>query len=338
MPSAPLFYKPLLDAQARSAPVGDEIVHDVEARQVNFAFVKHPDGEQSIKPTTLGAAALGQSDAKAAVEKTFTGLNDFVKARGGVLDGIKLAVDDAGWIANRTGTTIDKHPEVFDELDLEQAARIGRSWAQQAEEELGSHMEARVTNGTLDVGPNISRILSTLWSGKAPKTTDEDAAVVGVNVGRELERTTSPVPADSELGPLKWLEDATVETLALWPGTAAAVAGAAGMTFDAAAVDKLVAPTRDKVMSQGPTKALAGVLALAGIDTKASAQRADAIKLLQGATLDAVPGSLGAAIAAHHKLPGEKANWVAQRILDSGGNPQNIDGLAAQLREMTSGP
>jgi hypothetical protein len=269
------------------------------------------------------------------VEGEFNGLGELTKARNTSFDGVKLASDAPGWIANRTSTDIDKHPEVFDSIDLEQAYKVGESWTKQAEDELHRGMHARATGGTLDLGPELTRTLQKHWSGKEPLT-DDEAALAGVSVAREVERVTSPVAPGEDLGPRQWLEDATVEALALWPGAASATAKAMGMQFDEAAVEKIVAPARQDALAGGPVKALAGVLGLAGLDPNAADQRGKAVQLLQGAALDAVPLSLGEAVAAYQKLPEDKAEWIATRILDSAGNPRNIEGLAAQLREMTA--
>lgn len=339
MPSGPLFYPPLVDAYAKSVPVGDVPAVDRAAAQVNFAVApKEPGGEKQLAPLTKAAEALvGAKDGAAAVLTTIGGLDKLHSSRAGAaaIQLFKLAEDDAGYVANRTVTLVDSHKEDFEYSDLEQASAQGKDFARQALGELQSNVNARFSGNTLDLGPKLAATLRKSWKGEAIAA--EEAMLFGVNVARELERAVTPLPPDKAHRVLQWVEDGTVDLLSVWPGHLGATVAAAGIKTDPKAFAKLEPEVRAAVLggqNADSNRALAGVLGLAGVDANKADQREQAAKLLQEVPLEQVPVSLAKGIIEHRKLPADKLEWLAGRIVDLGGRPGNVGGLAAELAAM----
>lgn len=333
MPAAPLYYKPLIDASVMSTPLGKSTVGDVAATQLGFAYARAEDGTPQIAPLTKPAHELAASAAKDAVAATLTGISTLVAGRSGAkLGQVKLALDEAGYVANRTLTTMGNHPEWLDTADIEQASRVTSGIVEQVAKD-SQHALAGYAGGTLDLGAPVTGALSKSWQGKQPVTIDE-AAVVGYHVGREIEKSVTSTAPDST-SPLHWIDDATAEVLALWPGSVSRTAGALGIKGDGAKVEEIAGKWRAQSVTDSPNadanKSLHGLLVLAGVDATNPEHLPRARKLLQQADLEQVPATIAAGIVEFNRLDPARVEWVAARIHDVGARPGNVGGLAAEI-------
>lgn len=333
MPTAPLFYRPLLDAQFRATAVGDTTIGAASRTQPSFAYgVSSDTGKPAFAPRTEGGEALAKSDMGAAASGTLAGIASLLEGRvGSRLAQVGFSTDPSSYVASRALVALANHPELFDTASPDQAASIGANMVSQLARESGSRLAA-YSGGALDISPDVTGVLAKAWK-KQPVAVDE-AVAVGYHVGRELERAVTPLPADAQTR-LQWIEDATAETLALWPGTVSRTAAALGVTADAAKVEELAGQWRQLALTQGgnagANRALGALLTLAGVDLARieDRQRADAV--LQQRPLDEVPGALATAIADNLKLAPDRTGWIAGRIVETGGEPGNVGGLAAEL-------
>ena len=62
MPSAPLFYTPIMQAQIRSIPVGKTTLGAIEDAQLRYSKVVGADGSASLAPETTGAQQAAQGE------------------------------------------------------------------------------------------------------------------------------------------------------------------------------------------------------------------------------------------------------------------------------------
>jgi len=345
MPSGHLYLPQLVDAYARSAklnvpgPKGEPptpiAAVDYAAKQVNWTFKTDEKGAKQLADATDAAKALARDERLApGIERTLTGLHALHDARKGAagIGELKMATDEAGFVANRSMTLVDNHFDKFEYKNLEEAYAGGEAFAAQAEKELPRG--AVFSGKALDLAPAHTATLKKAWEGKKPLT-PEEVFRFGKDVARELERAVTPLPPESSVKPeFQWYEDSTIDVLHAWTGNIAATAKAAGLEADPKALAKLEGAYRGEMLQVPENQALVKVLDLAGIDAANPEHRSRATGLLQDVTLDAVPASLAGGIIEARHLPPDKADWLTGRLLDLGGRPGNVDGLRAELEKI----
>jgi hypothetical protein len=154
--------------------------------------------------------------------------------------------------------------------------------------------------------------------------------------GKAVEKYITPLPPDTEHKSLQWLEDATIDTLSSWPGRIAEISAKLALGADPKEVDdQSLAIFKESASSPG-AQSLLRLLTMAGVDPASPDARAAAASILQDVPLDNVPASLAAAIAGANKLSQDEAVFTAGRIGETGGIPGNVEGLAAQMREIVA--
>lgn len=151
-------------------------------------------------------------------------------------------------------------------------------------------------------GPVISKGLHT-WIETPRKATPAENLFTAYVVRHELEHAVTP--ADGDVFEFRWLEEGTADTIARWPGVAAATARELGMPYPKR-YDKLEYRT-----SRGGypeyVDSLRILLGAAGIDWKDPTQVDEAVELLQQRELRDVPAELATRIAKRHRLsPAER--------------------------------
>lgn len=339
MPSAPLYYAPLVHAHIAATPIGKTTFGDAVNAQANFQLAKNEDGSLAITPASLGAQNLVKGPpGKDGVPQAIGGLVALMSGRPGArLSEVRLSEDALGYVANRTITFFGKHPDVLDTASPEQAVDIARKVATDIEKE-AAQAGTRIADGTLDVSPEVTAVLKKNWAGKDPLSAAE-ALTVTSQVNREVERATSPLPPDATSTRLQWLEEASQQTLALWPGASTRTAQALGLKVDPKELEAAAAAGAKQLAGDGgANQSLQGLLTLAGVNAANAGHAQQATALLQSTDLEQVPLVLGSRIVEVMKLPAERAEWVASRILEVGGHPGNVGGLAAELRELSRKP
>ena len=347
MPTAPLYYTPLVLAAVQSTSLGvtaegkpGPTIADAADKQVNFALPRGEDGTRSIAPGTTAALEFVKTPMRDGIAATMNGVMALVDSRkGSQLAQVNLAVSEDGYIANRTLTTLGNHPNMLDTASPDEASKIAANLASEISKD-PDHTTANYAGGTLDIGPGVSALIVKSWEKKP--VTPIEAAQVGVHVGREIEKSVTPTAPDTTSS-LQWIEDATATTLSLWPGAVANTARTLGFETDWAQVDQIAAGWRADVLQDSSAKgravvSLQGLLALAGVEMN-NAKAADRVAaLLQGVPLNQVPASLATGIAEQFKLPADKVDWLAGRIIEVGGHPGNVGGLKAELDQLQAPP
>jgi len=339
MPSAPLYYQPLVRAKIETTPLGDSTLYDARQNQFNFSFSKAPGSDQyMINPETPMATKLAQSDFAPVLAQYLTGVENLQKAMPGskALEGIQIARDDSGWIANRVETFLRNHPEALDTASPDQAGEIAKNLIQQAGKELEARPGMMLSGATMEVAPDIAAVLEKHWIGESPLSTEE-ATALGVKTMRELQHAVTPTPPDAQT-PLQWIENASAELLATWPGSVSKTVEALGVKADAAAVDKLAGEWRKEITTSAPhaegARSVSALLGVAGISPDDAAARDAAFQALQANPLEGVPLGIAQAIVGNAKLPEEASGYLAGRIAETGGTDGNIKGLLAEIEAM----
>jgi hypothetical protein len=254
------------------------------------------------------------------------------------LDTIEFAYSKEGYLANRVTTAMRLHPELFDTASPDQAAEIGAKLVSEAQKELDEDHGMLASGDTLEVAPDVTKLLQTHWQGKEPLEA-QAAAYIGVVAGREVQRSVTPLPPDATSPNLQWIEDATPWLLSLWPGAASKTAAALGIKADPAEMEKIVGTWRanmDQVDAKaaGPVRAVSALLGAAGVTGADDAARDAAFQILQSSPLEGVPAGIAHAIVAADKLPPEAGDYIAGRIVESTGSEGNIKGLLAEIDHM----
>lgn len=321
MPTAPLYYQPLVQARVAMTPIGDTTVHQAQKVQLELTQKNYEQYAPAMDRILRGFEGLqaGMPGSK-------------------TLDMIQFSFDDAGYVANRVNTYMRLHPEAFDTASPDQAAEIGARLVQAAQDELKENPGMRAVGDTLEVAPDVTHILRNHWEGKRPLMAEE-AAYLGVTASRELQRAVTPLGPDATHPQLQWMEDATVWMLGMWPGAASRTLEALGVKAESKDVEALVDGWRSNMSAvepkaEGPIRSLSALLGAAGIAGSDDAARDAAYQVLQGSPLEGVPTAVAQSIIAAQKLPEDKAGYVAGRIVETGGTEGNVKGLLAELELM----
>jgi hypothetical protein len=268
-----------------------------------------------------------------AIMRGFEGLQSQIPGST-TLDHLQFAFDETGYAANRVTTAMRLHANLFDTASPDQAAEIGAKLVQSAQEELATNPGMRAVGDTLEVAPDASQLLKAHWEGD--ELGQGDVAYLGVTAARELQRAVTPLEPDSTHPQLQWVEDATMWTLALWPGAASKVAEAIGLKTEVAQVDEIVAGWRGNMAMvepkvEQPMQSLAGILGAAGIVVNDDNAYDAAFQVLQGSELAGVPVGLAQGIVATNELPADETPYYAGRIVETGGTAGNVKGLLAEI-------
>ena len=158
MPTAPLYYQPLVQAAIQSVPLGSSTLGAVARQQGSFAFIAPaPGAERQIHPVTEAALAIATDPAlKVGVEKSMTGIAGLTDARRGArLDGINLNLTDEGYIASRTLMTIRDNPMRLDMASPDEAAAMAQNIMQQVAR--SGTQRPVIQGGVLDRSPRPDR-------------------------------------------------------------------------------------------------------------------------------------------------------------------------------------
>lgn len=334
MPTAPLYYRPLVDAAIRSTPIGSTHVAAAIDRQVDFAFVAPaPGAERQIVPLTSAAAAAGNSALRPGIEASLTGLTALTDARRGAqLNGIKLSLDDEGYVANRALSVLDANPQL---LDMDSPDQAAQRMAQLMQQVAGGRRDASIDGGVLGLPPALAGVLVKQWQGKE-FVTGEEAAGISSSINRQIEVAvlTSQRGGGAAAGStMSWIDEAGVDALALWPGKTSRMSQALGLTTDPLLVEKAASQLRAGAAAAPHMDALMRVLKLADVDVAMPELHDEAVSLLQGS---APHVALAERIIARKALPADKAGWLAGRLLDVGGRPGNVEGLEAEIARLVA--
>jgi hypothetical protein len=323
MPTAPLFYQPLVLARVNATMVGDKTVQETHNAQLELTQKDYQNPEYAPK---MDAIMHGFENLQAAAPGSKS------------LDTIEFSYSKEGYVANRVTTAMRLHPELFDTASPDQAAEIGAKLVTEAQKELEEDHGMLAVGDMLEVAPDVTGILKQHWQGKEPLE-PQAAAYIGVVAGREVQRNVTPLPPDSTSPNLQWLEDGTPWLLSLWPGAAVKTAAALGIKADAAEMEKIVGNWRGNMhevdaKAEGPVRSVSALLGAAGITGADDAARDAAFQVLQATPLEGVPAGIAHAIAANDKLAPEAEAYVTGRIVETAGSEGNIKGLLAELELM----
>jgi hypothetical protein len=198
--------------------------------------------------------------------------------------------------------------------------------------------DLELVGDTLMVAPETSSFIGKQLT--APETVSaKEAASFSALVNREMQRAVTPPGPGS--APVAWLEDATAQLLSVWPGSIEATAALLGMKADAveiaAAAGEVRAATLTGPAQQG-VNSLSRLLRSAGLDATSTGARESAFELLQRAPVEAVPGAIAQAIVGTNDLDPTKTEYLAGRIIETGGSEGAVSGLIAELSGLAKAP
>lgn len=172
-------------------------------------------------------------------------------------------------------------------------------------------------------GPVISKGLHT-WIETPKQATRAENLFTAYVVRHELEHAVTPSGDD-----YGWMEEGTADTIARWPGVAAATARELGMPYPKR-FDKLEYRT-DRGGYPEYVDSLRILLRAAGVDWKDPKQLDDATDLLQKRELRDVPAELATRIAKQHHLTAPQRMKLERGIRRMQGAPSEARRLVGAL-------
>lgn len=319
-------------------PVDDRSVGGILQEEVQVEF--RGDGPMSTRelvPLTRGAHELLYGPDRAGARTALRGMLATLDGQEGAanLRGMSLSSDQASFATNllMSNTEAGFLPDSVAAADV---AGFERSMVSL----IPSVQVAKAQNtGWMDLGPRVSDKLRDVIQ-RGPDAGSASASEVALTFLHELQHSVSPHDPKTIQERHVWLEEGIAETLAWWPGQAAALRARMGVPARSGeAIDPWTAP-RDSVASteyRNNHRTVQGLVGLAGIEpvredgTIDEAAFARARQLLQGDVVDRVPRALARAITAHHRLDDANVDTIAELIVDTSGDPSAVDALASAI-------
>ncbi|MEO6866653.1 MAG: hypothetical protein ABI200_01375 [Gaiellales bacterium] len=319
-------------------PVDDRTVKGILNEEVQIGLRgEGPMRERELVPLSAGARELLYGTHRAGAERLFRGVLSTLDGTEGVnnLRGFSLSTDQASFATNLLMSNVEAG-------FIEDAAARGDEAGFEASMKwiIPSAKVAKAQNtGWLDIGPRVSeKVRAVIEQG--PQVRSDDATEVALTMLHELQHSVTPPDPNTIDDRHVWLEEGIAETLAWWPGQAAALRERIGAPGPAGeAIDPWSVP-QDTVASQeyrNRHRTVQQLLGLAGV----SPHNADgsingsahgrATQLLQVDEIERVPRNLARAITRQHSLEPSREPELREQILDVMGDPSALDTLRQQL-------
>lgn len=204
-----------------ATPVDDRTIGGILDSEVQIAI--RGDGPMSTRdlvPLTPAAHALMYGHDRDGAQRVLRGVLATLDGKEGVstLRGISMASDQAAFAthllaSNTEAGFIDDHAAAGDRAKFEQSM-----------ERLAPSVQAAKAqnSGWLDIGPRVSgKLRSVIEDG--PQAGRDDANEVALTMLHELQHSITPHDARTIDENGVWMEEGIAETLAWWPGQAAAL-------------------------------------------------------------------------------------------------------------------
>jgi hypothetical protein len=319
-------------------PVDDRTIGGILTDEVQVAFRGDgPMHEREIVPLTGAARELLYGHDRDAARKVFRGVLATLDGMEGAatLRGMSLASDQAAFATNLLMSNTEAG-FVDDAVAANDPAKLERNMLRL----LPSVQAAKAQNtGWMDLGPRVSaQLLDVIRRG--PAAGRDAATEVALTTLHELQHSISPHDPRTIEDRHVWLEEGIAETLAWWPGQAAALRERIGVPIARGEVIDPWSVPPDSVASaeyRNRHRAVQQLLGLAGVDalhddgTPDPHGHARAMQLLQGDAVDRVPRNLARAIIRTHHLDEATLPDLAERIAAIDGSPERVDALAGSL-------
>lgn len=319
-------------------PVDDRSVGGILHDEVQIAFRGDgPMSSRELVPLTRGAHELLYGPHRASSQTALRGMLATLDGQEGAanLRGMSLATDQAAFATNLLMSNVEAgfFPDSVAAAD---EAGFERSMLAL----VPSVKVAKAQNtGWIDLGPRVSGKLRDVIE-RGPAAGSAAASEVALTFLHELQHSVSPHDPNTVEDRHVWLEEGIAETLAWWPGQAAALRERMGVPArPGEAIDPWTAPP-DSVASteyRNNHRTVQHLVGLAGIEPIRDDGTIDenafsrAKQLLQGDVVDRVPRALARAISSHHELDRKNVDTIAELIVDTAGDPTAVDALAAAI-------
>lgn len=318
-----------------TTPVDDRSIGGVLQDEVQIAFTgSGPMSSREIKPLTRGAHELLYGPHRDRAETVIRGMLATLDGREGVtnLRGMSLSTDQASFATNLLMSNIEAgfFP---DSVRADDPARFAQSMVSL----IPSVKVAKAQNtGWMDFGPRVSEKLREVIE-HGDQAGSADATEVALTFLHEAQHSVSPHDPNTISDRHVWMEEGIAETLAWWPGQAAALRERMGVPVRPGETIDLWSVPHDSVAGadyRRNHRTIQELVGLAGIHpiredgTIDPAAHATAQQLLQGDVVDRVPRTLARAIAAHHGLDRANVDTLAELIVDTAGDPAAVQALA----------
>lgn len=319
-------------------PVDDRSVGGILQEEVQIAFTGDgPMSTRELVPLTRGAHELLYGSHRDSARTALRGVLATLDGHQGAanLRGMSLSTDQASFATNLLMSNVEAgfFPDSVAAAD---EAGFERSMVAL----IPSVKVAKAQNtGWIDLGPRVSEKLRNVIE-RGPNAGSADASEVALTFLHELQHSVSPHDPNTVAEKHVWLEEGIAETLAWWPGQAAALRARMGVpTRPGETIDPWTVPP-DSVASteyRNNHRTVQHLVGLAGVEPIREDGTIDpdalsrAKQLLQGDVVDRVPRALARAITAHHRLDSGNVDTLAQLIEDTAGDPNAVDALAAAV-------
>jgi hypothetical protein len=309
----------LVDPWVKQIPVGGHHTFGEEFRGVMRLQVDG-DGPLFARDVTLqspATVALVHGPGQDRAEHLVHGMLDLLSKREGFIRGITLSTSRPGYRAAALAYVVS---QVITDGDLTASDKaLVKSLLAYYASELSEHSYAWYDPRStwVNIGPDVSRTIRTfVVSPKRVKA--RDGIFAAMVLRHEFEHTVTPGTTD-DFARYQWLEEGTADTIATWPGAAAATARQFGL------------PYPKQYERRGYSRADAGYpewvatlhLLLQGcsIDVTDAKALPQVIRVLQGGKLVGTPARLAACVAREQGLSPDRQRQLTGQILRLQGDP-----------------
>lgn len=268
-----------------------------------------PIPERAVTLQTAPAVQLFDGPRRDRATEVLHGMQRILEDRGGLVEGISFARTRGGVEAAAISGIVEEYPTTGFTSKADQA--IIRYVLRDIATSLASGTYAWYDNRFQQIvfGPEISKGVLR-WIEAPDTTTPAQNLFTAYVVRHELEHAVTP-RGDSH-GKLDWMEEATADVIARWPGAAAETASELGMTYPKR-FDKLAYET-DRGGYPAYVKTMRVLVAATGIDPTDPKQLDDVYELLQERELRDVPREIAARIAKRNQLTTAQRNAIERGI------------------------
>jgi hypothetical protein len=309
-----------VDPWVSQIPVGGHRTFGEEFRGVVRLQVDG-NGPLFARDVTLqspASVALIHGRGQERAEQVVHGMLDLLSTREGFIRGITLSTSQPGYRASALGYIVSQSITDGDltASDKSFIRSMLAFYASQLSEHTYAWYDPQST--WIYIGPDVSRTIRTfIVSPKRVKP--KDGIFAAMVLRHEFEHSVTPWTTDA-VDRYRWIEEGTADTIATWPGAAAATARQFGLPY----------PKRYERL--GYSRADAGypewvatlrlLLQAASIDVTDPKALPDVQRLLQDGKLEAAPARIAARIAREQGLSPIRQRRLAAQILRIQGNPK----------------
>lgn len=326
------------DAWVRRIPIGNSTFGRLLVQQDRFEIEGNGNMvSRSISADTPSAAKLLDGRPRARTLRFLHGLQRVLDDRNAYIGGVSLSRSEDGFNANYLAIFVqDGSFDRYTRTLAEQRWAVKMLLRQRAVEDVLAWFQHE--SRWIVIGPEISQPLERALRNPASVSPRKQLRIAYV-LHHEIEHSVTTFDGRYESGhrafQMRWLEEASADTLARWPGVAAQTARELGLRYPKRA--KRLAYDKIERNASGYNDlvfAMRRLLTLGGVDVNDPKALSRVERLLQSTTVEDTPARLARAIVKHQGLRSSRGAAIAEGIRRLDADPANVRRFERALRAM----